>query len=226
MNVLLQGIVGSTAYGLAHAGSDVDQIGVYAVPTVELHGLNPPNEREQSVVTKDPDLTLHEVRKGARLMLNGNPTINELLWMESWTISTPLGDELVGLRKAFQSGPRVRSAYLGYVAGQFARLVNKGEYKSTYRARSEKHSRHILRLLVQGLELYQTGHLTLRVENPERFFEFGRVAAANPDHVTQTLAAFEEEFARARSPLPDEPDEAAVEAWLLRVRRHFYDKEI
>ncbi|MCZ4511792.1 hypothetical protein O3Q52_27155 [Streptomyces sp. ActVer] len=30
-NILLSGIVGSTAYGLAHAGSDVDRLGMLAI---------------------------------------------------------------------------------------------------------------------------------------------------------------------------------------------------
>lgn len=223
MHVLLSGVVGSTAYGLDHEGSDIDRIGVYAAPTTVFHGLNPPTMKESSEVTTDPDVTLHEARKAALLMLNGNPTITELLWMESYETCAPLGGQLVEIRGAFLSAERVREAYLGYVRDQFSRLVAKGEYKSTYRARSEKHSRHILRLLVQGLDLYRTGRLTLRVENPQRFFEFGRIAAANPDHVTETLAGFTEEFERTRSPLPDAPDEAAVEAWLLRVRRAFLD---
>lgn len=221
MNVLLQGVVGSTAYGLAGPESDIDRIGVFAVPTVELHGLHLPNMRDSSIVTTNPDLTLHEARKAALLMLNGNPTITELLWMDSYEVTTPLGAELVALRRAFLSVGRVRAAYLGYVGDQLGRLIAKGEFKSTYRARSEKHARHILRLLVQGLDLYRTGRLTLQLENPQRFFEFGRVAADNPDHVKRTLAAFEAEFDAARSPLPNEPDEAAIEAWLRRVRLWF-----
>ncbi|MFD7300744.1 DNA polymerase beta superfamily protein, partial [Streptomyces pharetrae] len=38
-NILLSGVVGSTAYGLAHEDSDVDRLGVFAAPTESLHGL-------------------------------------------------------------------------------------------------------------------------------------------------------------------------------------------
>jgi predicted nucleotidyltransferase len=55
MHLLLSGIVGSVAYGLAGPGSDVDRLGVYAAPTVAFHGLRPPRE---SVVTTEPDVTL------------------------------------------------------------------------------------------------------------------------------------------------------------------------
>lgn len=119
--VLLSGIVGSTAYGLAHEGSDIDRLGVFAAPTVSLHGLHRPKE---SHVTKDPDVTLHEAAKWCRLALGGNPTASELVWLpdELYEVRTPLGDELIGIRSAFLSAERVRNAYLGYATQQFRRL--------------------------------------------------------------------------------------------------------
>ncbi len=42
--VLLSGIVGSTAYGLAGPGSDVDRLGMFAAPTLDLLRLDPPRE--------------------------------------------------------------------------------------------------------------------------------------------------------------------------------------
>jgi uncharacterized protein len=112
VNTLLSGIVGSTAYGLAHPGSDVDRLGLFAVDTVELHGLR---RHTESVVTKDPDLTLHEAAKWCRLALGGNPTVMELVWLpdELYEVRTPLGDELIGIRSSFLSAKRVRNAYLG-----------------------------------------------------------------------------------------------------------------
>ena len=41
MTILLQGIVGSTAYGLAGPDSDVDRLGVYAAPTLDFARLYP-----------------------------------------------------------------------------------------------------------------------------------------------------------------------------------------
>ncbi len=76
----MAGIVGSTAYGLAGPGSDVDRLGMFAVRTETLHGLHPPTE---SVVAVNPDRTLHEVRKYARLALGGNPTVSELMWLDA-----------------------------------------------------------------------------------------------------------------------------------------------
>ncbi|HZU58333.1 MAG TPA: nucleotidyltransferase domain-containing protein [Actinocrinis sp.] len=98
--VLLSGVVGSTAYGLAGPGSDVDRLGIYAAPTRALLGLRRPPE---SHVTAKPDATFHEAGKAARLMLAGNRTATELLWLpdDLYETRTALGEEVIELRGAF-----------------------------------------------------------------------------------------------------------------------------
>jgi predicted nucleotidyltransferase len=226
-HVLLRGIVGSTAYGLAGPGSDIDRLGVFAAPTVAFHGLHPPTGRAATVVTHDPDLTLHEAAKAAHLLLAGNPTVNELLWLpaELYEVRTPLGDELIGLRRAFLSARRCRDAYFGYATTQLRRLVDTGEFQSKMRSRKAKHGRHLLRLLDQGYALYTTGQLPIRVADPQRYLSFGEAVAADAEVARRALAEAERRFAAARTALPDEPDPAAVQAWLLRVRRAFLPPE-
>ncbi|MGI3201610.1 DNA polymerase beta superfamily protein [Streptomyces sp. GLT-R25] len=150
-NILLSGIVGSTAYGLAHEGSDVDRLGMFAAPTDDLHGLHPPKE---SHVTTKPDSTLHEAAKWCRLALRGNPTVTELVWLpdELYEVRTPLGDELIGIRTTLLSAKRVRDAYLGYATQQFKRLYDRGDssLSADTRKRRAKHARHLRRLCHQG----------------------------------------------------------------------------
>ncbi|MCD7445120.1 nucleotidyltransferase domain-containing protein [Streptomyces lincolnensis] len=215
-HVLLSGIVGSTAYGLAHAGSDVDRLGMFAAPTEALHGLHPPRE---SHVTTAPDRTLHEAAKWCRLALGGNPTAMELAWLpdDLYEVRTPLGEELIGIRASFLSAKRVRDAYLGYATQQFRRLEGRGSDR-----RTAKHARHLKRLCHQGLELYATGRLEIRVEDPEEYHAFGERVAADPAAALPVLRHYETAFDETRTVLPDQPDEAPVEAWLRRVRAHFY----
>ncbi|MGW4297008.1 nucleotidyltransferase domain-containing protein [Micromonospora chersina] len=217
MHLLLSGIVGSVAYGLAGPDSDVDRIGVFAAPTVAFHGLHPPRE---SVVTTDPDLTLHECAKYARLALSGNPTATELMWLpeECYETRTEFGDRLIGIRAAFLSAPRVRDAYLGYASQQFRKLTTRDSSISG-RRRSAKHARHLARLLHQGRVLYATGVLEIRLADPEWFRAFGeRVAGGALAEAEELVAAAERDFARIRTPLPERPDEETVERWLLDVR--------
>ncbi|MGW2046013.1 nucleotidyltransferase domain-containing protein [Streptomyces sp. NPDC001858] len=222
-NILLSGIVGSTAYGLAHEGSDIDRLGMFAAPTEELHGLHGPKE---SHVSTAPDRTLHEAAKWCRLALGGNPTVMELVWLpdELYEVRTPLGDELIAVRQTLLGAHRVRDAYLGYATQQFRKLHNRsqGPLSEEVRKRTAKHARHLKRLCTQGYELYATGQLTIRVEDPESYHRFGDRVAADPETALPLLRGFEEAFAETRSVLPEHPDDTAAEAWLRRVRRQFY----
>ncbi|RLK14017.1 hypothetical protein DER29_5051 [Micromonospora sp. M71_S20] len=220
MHLLLSGIVGSVAYGLAGPGSDVDRIGVFAAPTVAFHGLRPPRE---SVVTTDPDVTLHEAAKWCRLAMSGNPTATELAWLpeDCYEVRTEFGDRLVAIRSAFLSAPRVRDAYLGYAGQQFRKLASRGDgtFSADTRRRTAKHARHLARLVHQGRLLYATGVLEIRLADPEWFRSFGeRVAGGALDEARTLIAEAERDFDRVRTPLPDRPDEATVERWLLDVR--------
>ncbi|MEH0820296.1 MULTISPECIES: nucleotidyltransferase domain-containing protein [unclassified Micromonospora] len=217
MHLLLSGIVGSVAYGLAGPGSDTDRIGVFAAPTVAFHGLHPPRE---SVVTTDPDVTLHEAGKYAKLALSGNPTATELMWLpeECYETRTEFGERLIAIRSAFLSAPRVRDAYLGYATQQFRKLTTRDSSVGG-RLRSAKHARHLARLLHQGRVLYATGVLEIRLAAPEWFRAFGeRVAGGALDEAEALVAAAQRDFDTIRTPLPERPDEATVEGWLLDVR--------
>lgn len=223
LHVLLSGIVGSTAYGLAGAHSDLDRLGVFAAPTEAFHGLHRPR---QSIVTTAPDETLHEAAKYASLCLSGNPTAMELLWLPNdlYEVRTPLGDELVGLRQAFLSADRVRDAYLGYAGQQFRKLESRGDgtFSADTRRRTAKHARHLARLVQQGRELFTTGRLRIRLDDPQWFLDFGEeVAAGGLDRARKLLAEAEHEFGTARTVLPARPNEAVVEKWLLDVRKAY-----
>lgn len=212
------GVVGSNAYGLAGAHSDVDRLGVFAVPTVELHGLARPAETR---VTHEPDVTVHEAAKFCRLALAGNPTVTELLWLPDrlYETRTPLGDALIAIRSRFLSARRIRDAYLGYATKQFRLLSNR---EGGYDKRVAKHARHLMRLCHQGLHAYRTGEIRVTLDEPRTFVEFGeRVAAGDLDLARAMLATHEAAFATAAPAVPDQPDVDAVEAWLRVVRQEF-----
>jgi hypothetical protein len=125
---------------------------------------------------------------------------------------------LIAIRSAFLSAPRVRDAYLGYAGQQFRKLAGR-DSSTGGRLRSAKHARHLARLLQQGRVLYATGVLEIRLADPEWFRAFGeRVAGGALDEAEALVAAAERDFDRIRTPLPERPDEEAVERWLLDVR--------
>jgi len=224
MHLLLSGIVGSTAYGLAGPDSDVDRLGVFAVPTAALHGLREPKDSE---VSTNPDVALHEAKKFARLALGTNPTVSELMWLEGYETKTPLGEELVGIRRAFLSAPAVGNAYLGYAYQQLQKLINRGNGSFSAdipERRAEKHARHLVRLVEQGERLYTTGHLVVRLTDPDRIRATGRAIVNDPQAGMDLIEDAKDRMKTHGSPLPNEPDTATVEKWLLRVRAHYYQE--
>lgn len=224
-NIILSGTVGSTAYGLAGPDSDVDTLGIFVEPTQNFWGLSNPQE---SHVTTDPDVTLHEARKYVRLALAGNPTVIELMWLpdDLITACTVHGWLLRDIRSTFLSGPRVRAAYLGYATQQFQRLEKRldGSFSSTLRKRTGKHARHMARLVYQGAELYRTGELRIRLEEHEahEILAFGdRVEDGDLESARVLMLLAETAFNSIKTPLPDTPDEAPALGWLRTVRSDF-----
>jgi hypothetical protein len=227
-NVLLAGINGSSAYGLATEDSDVDRIGCYAAPTSQFHGLHLPIGKGATWVSTKPDVTFHEAGKLAVLLLSCNPTVTELLWLNDYEARTPEGDAIIAIRGSFLSAKAVRNAYLGYATQQFGRIRNRGDgsFSADTRKRTSKHARHLWRLLQQGSDVHRTGHLPvlLSPERAGRCRAFGEaVAAGDLDLAAKALANAEAAF-DAPGILPDRPDESAAEAWLQDVRRAYWDR--
>lgn len=220
MNILLRGVVGSTAYGLDHAGSDKDYLGVFAAPTKTLLGLHPPRD---SVVTKDPDMTVHEAKKFVGLCLGGNPTVSELLWLEEYEVQTRIGQHLISIRESMLGADRVRNAYLGYAWQQFERLSRRdGTFSADTAKRTEKHARHMVRLVQQGLELYRTGQLTIRVKDPEYVRDMGVRIAGDPDQGQEFMQQAQHDFDAVKTVLPERASEKEAAFWLDQVRTEYW----
>jgi predicted nucleotidyltransferase len=177
------------------------------------------------VVTTAPDVTMHEAAKWCRLALNANPTVTELVWLpaEEYEVRTGLGEQLIAIRAAFLSAPRVRDAYLGY-ATRHLRALSGGDAvpaadRARVRRRDAKHARHLARLVAQGEELYRTGTVRIRLADPAGVRAFGeRVADGDLAAARRLLERARDTMDTARSALPDRPDEPTVERWLRAVR--------
>src|ERR671937_1498284 len=242
---ILRATVGSTVHGLHHGGQDDrDEMAVFIEPPEYLLGLrlarkpgvrNPYRfehwvERTQPEGARsgpgDLDLVAYSLRKYVRLALKGHPTILLLLFVpdEFVLLRTELGEELQALRPSVLSR-RAGRGYLGYLHGQRERLLGTRGQKRVNRPElveahgfDTKYAMHAVRLGYQGLELLETGGLTLPMPEPtrsrvmavrlgERSFDEG---LAEIDEVQRRLAA-----ALEQTELPDEPDREAVDAFLV-----------
>lgn len=220
-NIILEGVTGSTAYGLATENSDVDIKGVYLLPTSQILSLrfNPQKTTKDHV---DPDWVYHEVGKFMKLVISGNPTVTELLYLNDYTVMTPIGQKLIDNRDLFLSTHAVEDAYRGYALSQAKRLNNRTEqgldgYDSALKKRFAKHTRHCFRLLLQARQLLETGTLQVRVTPEEREWLFN-MGEQDVDTVVQKFMEMDAEFENVKSVLPDEPNWDALDALLLDIR--------
>lgn len=220
-NIILEGVTGSTAYGLATKDSDVDIKGIYQLPLKEVLGIKF-NIEHTTRDNTDPDWAYHEVGKFMKLVAGGNPTITELLYLEEYTQLTPVGELLIENRKMFLSTKAILNAYRGYAFGQAKKLSKRQEeglegYDSALKNRFSKHTRHCFRLLLQCRQLLETGTLTVKVTPEERewLFEMGK---QTPETVVDAFIAEDTKMEGIKSILPEEPNWQEIDDLLYSIR--------
>lgn len=228
-NTILRGIVGSCAYGLSTPDSDVDIMGVYLEPQESFLGLQLVQDKDFTVHTTSDlrDHTFHELGKFLRLALKSNPSILELLWLPDWAYEhiSPQGEFLLDSRHWFASADLVKNAYLGYATQQFKLLERRGDFGSDMKKRTEKHARHLYRLLIQGFELYRTGELNVELSawDAANVREFGwRVGGGDLDLAKTELQYYEAQFKEKQPHVRYEANWEAANAFLVETRKEGY----
>lgn len=217
MTMLLEGVVGSTAYGLNHAASDKDFLGVEVYPTSRFLGIYP--EKPASRVWKDEetgdDHQVHEVGKYLGLIASGNPTASELMWLDEYHVLTADGERLLEVSRDLLS-QRVRAAFLGF-------SKSNGKHAQNYdtEARRFKASRHFMRLYLTAQHLWTTGEWRVRLSEEDKATatQFAHDAEGNPTLFETYDAQFVEFFNSTPTPLPEEPRFDRAEAFLLDLRK-------
>jgi uncharacterized protein len=212
--VIYRCVVGSRAYGLEQAGSDVDRRGIY-LPPADLHwSLYGVPEQLENEATQE---AYWELQKFLVLALKANPNVLECLYTPLVETATPLAQELLALRAAFLSR-FVYQTYNGYVLSQFKKLEQDLRVAGAVRW---KHAMHLIRLLLSGITVLREGCVPLRVdEQRDRLLSIRRGEVAW-DEVNAWRLRLHAEFdaAYASTTLPERPDYAAVNDFLIRARR-------
>ena len=221
-NIILEGVVGSVAYGLNTASSDVDLKGVYVLPTRDVLSMGF-DKQSTTLVHNNPDTTYYEVQRFMELVTGGNPTLLETLYLDEYTHLSPIGQMLIDNRSAFLSTKAVMNAYRGYAFSQAKKLNNRTEqcldgYDSSLKNRFAKHTRHLARLLWQAEELVTTGTLTVKLTEEQRniCFELGeRTASEVVDYFFEQDARLQK--LEEKSVLPDKPNMDTLNKLLYEI---------
>jgi predicted nucleotidyltransferase len=213
-------VMGSRAFGLGTDASDTDVRGFY-LPPARLHWSLTGVPEQLEFESPGREEVYWEAGKFVRLALKANPNVLEVLASPLPLTVTPVAAALLDLRDAFLSRLIV-TTYGEYVRAQLRRLENERRTHGEVRL---KHLVHLLRLLISGTHALRTGEVLVDV-TPHRdallAIKRGEMTWAEADAWQQALQA-EFEHAAAHTRLPERPDAARVEAWLLDARRAALD---
>ena len=223
--------MGSTAFGLADETSDTDERGIYLPPADWHWSLQPLPEQIEFKRTADGQVLDHnsaadaddfcwwEIEKFLRLALKANPNVLEALYVpeEHIFFLDDIGRRLREMRAVFLS-KLIYQTYSGYVLSQFKKMKRAVDDGEVYRA---KHAMHLIRLLYSGIEAMRGEGILVEVgiyrEELLRIKQ-GQVPFAEIHHQAIALSAtMQTEF--ERTTLPDRPDVAAVDRFLIDARR-------
>lgn len=213
--IIYRCIVGSQAFGLSGEDSDVDRRGIY-LPPAEVHwSLYGFPEQLENDATQE---AYWELQKFLVMALKANPNILECLYTPLVEHADSLAQELLGERHRFLS-KLIFQTYSGYVMSQFKKL------EQDLRARGEikwKHAMHLVRLLLSGITMLREGSLRVRLdEHRDGLLSIKRGEREWAD-VNQWRLSLHSEFESALgiTSLPDRPDYAWANQFLIRARRH------
>ncbi|MGW5880094.1 nucleotidyltransferase domain-containing protein [Nocardiopsis terrae] len=234
--------VGSGVHGLGLDGrNDRDEMGICVEPPEYVIGLR---VFEQYVHRTRPaharsgpgdlDLTVYSLRKWTRLALDGNPTVLLPLFVpdEDVRTLTPVGRELRANAHRFPSR-RAGERFLGYLRAQRERLAGTRGGRHTNRPElverygfDTKYAYHMVRLGLQGVELLETGGLTLPVPEPDRAWLLAlRRGEHSREEALERAAELEARLAGlcGSSDLPATADAAWADRWLCEVYQRVWN---
>ncbi|GLU46020.1 nucleotidyltransferase domain-containing protein [Nocardiopsis ansamitocini] len=226
--------IGSTVHGTGLPGqADRDEMGICVEPREYVIGLR---QFEQYVFQTSPegersgpgdlDLTVYSLRKWTRLALSGNPTVLLALFVSDshTTHLTDLGRALRANSDRFVS-TEAGNRFLGYLRAQRDSMLGLRGGRHTNRPElvrehgfDTKFASHMIRLGVQGVELLETGRISLPM--PEPWSSWIRDLRLGRRSRDEALAVAAEQEARLTALLgtadvPARADHAWADAWLV-----------
>lgn len=232
-STILRVVAGSQVHGTGvEQQDDRDEMAVYIPSQERVLGLAPMEHyryrtRPEGVRSGpgDLDFVAYSLRKFARLACKGNPSVVQMLFVPNDMLiqCDAFGLQLMGARDLFVT-KRVIRAYMGYMQHQLERLlgargqkrVNRPELVEQY-GFDTKFAYHVLRLGHEGLELAETGALTLPIAEPMRSYLVGvRTGAVTLEEVEKRADEMlaDLEWMHGKSDLPEKPDMVKVDALL------------
>lgn len=162
--LVLQGVGGSHAAGLATATSDTDTFQVWVHPLTYYLGARLTNDRPTQKVDSGQDVTAYEIRHFVGQCAKGNPTPLRLLFLHRYDVLTGAGAVLVDNRKLFMSKACI-APFLGAAHSymQRARRADPNVTSKYLTANAGKEASNAMLLVWQLWDVLQYGHLPVKM---------------------------------------------------------------
>ncbi len=213
-HIIYRCVVGSRAYGLAQSDSDTDRRGIYLAPIDLVLSLGKPPEQLEN---PEADFCYWELEKFLNLALKANPNILECLYTPLVEFKTDLAETLLARREMFLS-KLVYQTYNGYVISQFKKLEADLRNRGGIRW---KHAMHLIRLLISGRMVLEAGFVPLRLDAHREQLRAIHAGEWSWEDVNAWRLDLHSEMERAyeNTRLPNHPDYAAANGFLIDARR-------
>ena len=231
--LLFTSISGSHLYGFPSADSDFDLRGVHILPIPEIIGLTSGKETIEVVEREanglEVDLVTHDLKKFSGLLLKKNGHVLEQLYSPLVVTGTPAYAELKQIAKGCITRHHSHH-YLGFSRTQW-KLFQKENPPRV------KPLLYVLRVLLTGIHLMQTGKIEANLVNLNQRFNLPYIPELIDRKITGAeksvlagadLKFYQGEYERLyqklqaasdASHLPESPTcKAQLNDWLVRVR--------
>lgn len=242
--LMLRVLVGSGVHGTAIEGTDDrDEMGICVEPPDAVIGSR--QFKHYSYRTQpegvcsgpgDLDLVVYGLRRYAGLATQGNPTVLLPLFVnpEHVLYANVFGLELRDQVDLFIS-KQAAARFKGYLHSQRQGLMGlrsggtRNQGRADIRAKygfDSKFAAHMVRLGLQGVELLQTGHITLPIPEPDlTWLRDLRQGKHTKDEALARAAELEHEIEALErtTTLPEHPNYAAIDKWLISVHRRYWN---
>ncbi len=212
--VIYRCVVGSRAFGLEDENSDTDRRGIY-LPPADLHWSM--NGIPEQLENKENEECYWELQKFLLLAMKANPNVLECLNTPLIEFKNEIAEELLSIKNAFLS-KLVYQTYNGYAMSQLKKLEQDLRTSGEIRW---KQAMHLIRLLLQGIEILKTGELNVKVtENRDKLLMIKR-GKLLWESVNDWRLMLHQEFENAltKTKLPERPDYERVNAFLIKARK-------
>lgn len=177
-------IGGSAAHGAKIDNrSDFDLLGVYIPPLEEIVGIRDVDSHyvwstagdKVRNSAEDIDMTMYSLRKWAKLATSGNPTAIEFMFVDNLAPKGKIWDTFIAPNTSAFLSSKAGLHFKGFCEHMLRTLKGEGVGKRGQRpdliaefGYDTKAAMHLIRVLNEGVELMQTGRITL--PRPEKDF--------------------------------------------------------